>query len=263
MSNYYQYEQRMFSFGDRITWAVQRLILLNAGIFALQLVLNLVNVGDAATLIGYKAPGLFVSELFAFSPQAVFSGWLWTPFTYMALHASLSHLFFNMLWLFFFGPEVERTLGTRQFIQFYVVCGAVGVMGELLLFFATGVPVSVVGASGAVMGVLVAFAMVNPDREFFLFPLPMPINARAMVVFVLVLNALSALGIQGGRESFMTHLGGMGVGFLYMKLIPWFNRLEWAPRKKRFKGRKVDEIDRVGEAVDNIFEFDDKRRKKD
>jgi membrane associated rhomboid family serine protease len=168
------------------------------------------------------------------------------------------HLFMNMLWLFFFGPDVERVLGTRSFFRFYLICGAGGVMATMLPYFLQGEPTNVVGASGAVMGVMVAFAVAEPDREFFLFPFPWPVNARALVMIVVVMNIISSLG--GTSVSVWTHFGGMAVGYLYMKILPVFIGMKRERRRKDVKSKKSPN-DKVGEAVDNIFKFDDRKRR--
>ncbi len=247
----------------RITWAVQRLIVANAVVFAVQLLADPIQ----AFLLpqywtGYPPGGLLTTSL-GFQPDLFLSGHLWKPFTYQFLHAGLLHLFLNMLWLFFFGPDVERSLGTRQFFRFYIFCGALGVMATMLPFALRGDAPSVSGASGAVMGVMVAFAMIEPDRQFFLFPLPVPINARALVLIVVVMNIISALGESS--VSVATHFGGMACGYAYMKLLPTF--LGWQRERRRQardrrtggdRGRKGDpDYDEVGKMVDNIFRFED------
>ncbi len=251
----YYREFRFAESNDRITWAVQRLIIANSLVFAAQLLLD---IPLGAPLSAGMAPGGIVEEVLAFQPVALLMGGVWKPLTYMFLHGGLQHLFFNMLWLFFFGPEVERTLGTRQFFRFYVVCGAVGVLATFVPALLYGTSQEVVGASGAVMGVLVAYAMVNPEREFFLFPLPIPINARALVVIVVALNVV--MGMNDSGVSVATHFGGMAVGFLYMKAVPLFR--EWQRRQWRAKrGGAEGAKDHVGEAVDNIFKFEDRKRR--
>jgi membrane associated rhomboid family serine protease len=113
----------------------------------------------------------------------------------------------------------------------------------------------VVGGSGAVMGVLIAFAMTNPDREFYLIPLPVPINARALVLIVVLLNVMSA--VSGTNTSVATHFGGMLTGFAYMKLAPVFRR--WRGTRAR---KPPDDEDPVGDAVNNIFRFEEGKRKR-
>jgi membrane associated rhomboid family serine protease len=249
---HYQSEFRFFTHRDRITWAVQRLILLNTVVFAAQLLLEIPLGRPGMPLGGWAA------RWTAFQPDEFIGGFFWQAFTYQFLHGGLLHLFLNMLWLFFFGPEVERVLGTRQFVKFYLFCGAVGVLATLIPFGLFGRAVQVVGASGAVMGILVAFAMTNPEREFFLFPFPLPINARALVIIVIVLNVMGAMG--GGHSSVATHFGGMASGYAYIKLIPLLRRWQSGSRPRRRDAKS--KIDAVGEAVDNIFRFEDEKRQR-
>jgi len=234
-----------------LTWAVQRLIFLNIGIFALQLLLDpLVAIFDGSRHGVLLVPGGSLTRLLGFTPSAFTHGQIWEILTYQFLHGGLLHLFMNMLWLFFFGPEVERVLGSRQFMRFYLLCGGLGVLATLLPFALRGDDPTVTGASGAVMGVLIAFAIVDPERQFFLFPLPVPINARALVFIVVILNLISALG--DSSVSVATHFGGMIVGYIYMKCRPRWG--QWQRHRKQEKEIK----DSVGEAVDNIFKFQDR-----
>ena len=245
----YQHDFQFTSPGGRVTQAVQRLILVSAAVFAVQLALD-IPFGRFPGML----PGGGVTELFAFEGRRLFSGWIWTPFTYMFIHTGLMHLFMNMLWLFVFGPDVERLLGTRQFYRFYVFCGAVGVLATLFSFLLSGKLTLVAGASGAVMGVLVAFAMAYPERRFFFFPLPIPLTAKTLGFIVVALNMVSALG--DARTSVATHFGGMAAGYAYMKAAQ-------AIRDHRRRAREDEEpADPVGDAVNNIFKFDEKRRKR-
>ena len=252
------FSRHEFQFGlsrARITHSVQLLILANTFLFALQLLLD-IPLGNRMT---FDPPGGsdFI-EWFSFSPERFVGGWVWTPFTYMFVHGGLQHLFFNMLLLFFFGPEVERLLGTRRFLGFYFLCGAVGVMLNLVSGYLFGTHVSVVGASGAIMGVVVAFVAVDPDRKVFLFPLPFPITARAMVIVFIVIDLLTVAG--GGRgTSVATHMGGMGIAYVYMKYRPAL--LQWKLRRGHRKPSKSDHED-LGKAIDNIFKFQDRGRRK-
>jgi len=260
MNDYYQYEQYQrpqYVRSARITWGVQRLILLNTLVFAGQLLVDIPLGGFSLHGTGLLPPGGIVNQLFAFQPSAFAAGALWKPFTYMFLHGGLMHLFLNMLWLFFFGPDVERALGTRQFIRFYVLCGAVAVLATFVTRALFGHAVSVTGASGAVMGIMVAFAMANPEREFFLFPFPFRVNARALVIIVVGMNVLTALQ-PGGNTSVATHFGGMLVGYGYMKAMPRFRRWQLSMRRRQSGPR--DPMDAAREAVDNIFEFEEKKR---
>lgn len=245
MSSYSSSQSPMGFGSPRITWAVQRLLFLCIAVFALQLVLEPIQLIFGSRLATFTL---------AFQPDLFLHGGIWKPFTYQFLHGGLLHLFMNMLWLFFFGPDVERALGSRQFIRFYVACGAVGVLATLLPYFLSGAQVTVTGASGAVMGVLVAFALTDPERQFYLFPLPMPINARALILIIIVMNLVVGLG--GSHVSVATHFGGMATGYAYMKLLPAYTR--WARERSRPREKKADPLDKLGEEVDNIFRFKDK-----
>ncbi len=255
MADYYTYERAQYGASYRVTHAVQRLILLNTLVFAGQLLLD-VPIGYGISGLHGAPPGGILARWLAFQPSALLHGGLWKPFTYLFLHAGLMHLFLNMLWLFFFGPDVERALGTRQFYRFYLVCGAVGVLATFVPAVVFNSVASVTGASGAIMGVMVAFAVLNPEREFFLFPLPVPINARALVIIVIVFNVLTAFQ-PGSTTSIATHFGGMIVGFVYMKLIPVM--LEW--RREAVRHKQARKQDGVGDAVDNIFKFEDRKHR--
>jgi len=240
--------------GARITWAVQRLIVANIVIFALQLATD-----PFLLLLGFgpAIPGGALNPWLGFFPADFVQGCIWMPVSYQFLHGGLMHLFFNMLWLYLFGPDVERVLGTRAFFRFYIICGAVAVLATLIPYVLTGKAPIVVGASGAVMAVLVAFAMVEPERQFFLFPLPISVNARALVIIAFVINVIYSLG--GTNISVETHLGGMAVGFLYMKALPLVINFQRERRRREVSRKKKD--DKVGEAVDNIFKFDDRKRR--
>lgn len=253
------YEFRFGFSREGITYYVQLLILLNTGIYALQLIAD-IPLGNA--FVNDPPGGTEILRYLAYSNGHLLQGWVWTLLTYMFVHASLSHVFFNMLMLFFFGPDVERVLGTRQFIRFYLLCGVLGALANLvpgLLFRQPDLPV--IGASGAILAVLVAFAMIDPDRQLFLIPLPFPITARALVIFLIAINLLGA--IRGGPAAVTTHFGGMIAGYAYMKLRPRWLQWSWQRRGRRVRKRKKDGDDeeKLAEAIDNIFKFQDRDRR--
>ncbi len=253
MEQYYEPQMRMSLQLPKITWAVQRLILLNAVIFAIQLLLLPIETG---LLLRTGARWLSLTYWFGYHPGNFYYGFLWTAVTYQFLHGGLLHLFMNMLWLFIFGPEVERVLGSRQFVRFYLACGGLGVLATGFPYVLTGEYATVIGASGATMGVLVAFAMIDPQRQFYLFPLPIPITATWLVILVVLFNIM---GLRAGDSStsIATHFGGMIAGAGLMKAIPMFNR--WRRDRTRFGGRPDEPDDNsIREAVDNIFRFKDK-----
>ncbi|MCC6143799.1 MAG: rhomboid family intramembrane serine protease [Candidatus Hydrogenedentes bacterium] len=254
MTQRFHYREPLQFGGPRITWGVRWLILINVLVFIGQLLIN-IPFGSVASPLGGR-----INEFLAFQPDLFLKGFLYKPLTYQFLHSSLMHLFMNMLWLFFFGPDVERTLGSRPFVIFFVLCGALGVLTNVATFALFGTAPSIVGASGAAMGVLIAFAIIDPERQFFLFPLPFPINARALVLIVVVLNVITGLG-ENNNTSVATHFGGMAVGYLYMTFLPRYNAWWRQYRHEKAAARKKRKLDKVGQAVDNIFEFRDRNRK--
>jgi membrane associated rhomboid family serine protease len=146
----------------------------------------------------------------------------------MFLHGSITHILFNMLGLYFFGPRVEERLGTRKFITLYLISGIAGAV--LSLFFARNA--AVIGASGAVFGVMLAFARFWPDVQI-LFMFFIPVQARIAVIIMTVMALWSGLsGSRSGVADF-AHLGGFGGGFLYLK---W---LEYRAGTKQFRSKTV------------------------
>jgi membrane associated rhomboid family serine protease len=148
------------------------------------------------------------------------SFWVWQLATYMFLHGGIFHIVFNMLALWMFGAELERLWGSRYFLKFYFVtgigAGALTVAFSLLPFgFAQALQYSVViGASGAIYGLLLAYALYFPNRPiymYFVFPIP----AKVFVAIIGAIALLSSLGESGVANA--THLGGLLVAFMYLK----------------------------------------------
>ncbi|MEK6630311.1 MAG: rhomboid family intramembrane serine protease [Acidobacteriota bacterium] len=177
----------------------------------------------AANVVGYLVslalPSLTI--WLGLIPAAIVERWwVWQPVTYMFQHGGLFHLLFNMLALWMFGVELERQWGTRFFMTYYFVTGVgaalTTVLVSLLPFgFAESLYVSVtVGASGAIYGLLLAYAWSYPDRPLYMYLL-FPIPAK---VFVLIMGAISFLSATSGGDGIAhaTHLGGLVVGYLYL-----------------------------------------------
>jgi len=144
--------------------------------------------------------------------------WLWQPATYMFLHAGPSHILFNMLGVWMFGVELERMWGTRFFLRYYAVTGVgaaiTTIIVALLPFEATArtFDTVTVGASGALFGILLAFALYFPERPI-LMALLFPIPAK---YFVIIIGALSYFSSPGG-VAHAAHLGGVIFGYLYLQ----------------------------------------------
>ena len=147
--------------------------------------------------------------------------WVWQVATYMFQHGGIFHIVFNMLALWMFGAELERIWGTRYFLKFYFVtgigAGALTVLFSTLPFaFAQQVQHSIViGASGAIYGLLLAYALYFPDRPiymYFVFPIP----AKVFVAIIGAIAFFSSLSEAGGTAN-ATHLGGLIIGYLFLK----------------------------------------------
>jgi len=180
-----------------------------------------VAVNVAAFLISLMVPA--ITLMFGLSPADIFGRLhIWTPITYMFLHAGVFHILFNMLALWMFGVELERTWGSRYFLKYYFVCGVGAAMTTVLLSFVPGTFGQqlyyslTIGASGAVYGVLLAYAMYFPNRPiymYFVFPIP----AKYFVAIIGAISLLSSMGGPGGGIAHTTHLGGLLAGYLYLK----------------------------------------------
>lgn len=170
---------------------------------------------------------------------------LYQVFTYMFMHASWAHIFFNMFAVWMFGVAIENAMGSRRYLLYYLTCGlgaamtqevvqfvqyaynglgayeqirtagAVMAMGDYLNLWTT------VGASGAVYGILLAFGMTFPDNRIFIFPLPVPIKAKYFVAGYAVIELLSGFGSSNDGVAHFAHLGGMLFGLLL--LLYWRN----------------------------------------
>jgi membrane associated rhomboid family serine protease len=197
------------SFGPGpITPAVKAIIIANVAVF-------LVTFALPEAVIGFA--GL--------SPAAVIErGWIWQLATYLFVHSpsSLMHIVFNMLAVWMFGVDLERRWGTVGFTKFYFVSGVgAGICTVLVSLapydWALSTYQSVtVGASGAVYGLLMAWALLFPYREI-LFMFIFPLQARMFVLIIGAIAFLSAVGSSGTGVSNLAHLGGLLAGWLYLK----------------------------------------------
>ena len=152
-------------------------------------------------------------------PAAVIRGSVWQLFTYLFLHSltSLWHIVFNMLALWMFGTPIEQTWGTRRFLQYYFICGIGAGICVVLANLAFGNPYQrVLGASGAIYGLLLAFGMLFPNQTVLLSFL-FPIKAKYMVMIFGAIAFLSSFQ-TGSTVSNLAHLGGMLFGFVYIKM---------------------------------------------
>lgn len=144
----------------------------------------------------------------------------WTVVTYAFLHGGFFHLLFNAFALFIFGPAVERRLGGPAFLLYYLYCVVGAAAFALIVDKFSPVP-PFIGASGGIMGLLLAYATFFPDQELIAFPIPVPIRARTMVILLAIFDACGVLFL---RDLFHTglaheaHLGGLAFGWLFFRL---------------------------------------------
>ena len=171
-------------------------------------------------------------RLLAFVPAEVFVR-PWTIITYMFVHAGLGHIFFNMLTLYFFGPRVEERLGSKRFFLLYMLSGISGAILSAVFSPRS----AIVGASGAVFGVSLAFAYYWPRVRILIWGI-IPVEAWILVLITTLLALNSGIrGSRGGVADF-AHLGGYAGAFLYLK---WLDRQAGAKRFRRQTVGKVAE----------------------
>jgi len=154
-------------------------------------------------------------ETFAFSPVDALRR-PWSFVSYALLHGSLLHLLLNMIGLFMFGPPVEGRLGSRTFIRLYLLSALGGPLLSLLFLPFAG-DGFVVGASAAVYGVMLAFVLEWPDAPVLVFPLPVPVKAKWLVMFLAVVALISGFGGRNSGVAHFAHLGGFAMALIYLR----------------------------------------------
>ena len=186
--------------GVGITPAVQAIIALNVLVYFVQLT-SPIGAQDIAAWLGLSAPE--------------FPAHWWSIATYMFVHAGFAHIATNMVMLWMFGPRLERALGMRTFIYFYLWCGLGGGIFHLLF----EQHVNVIGASGAVVGVVLAYALKWPDDEVYILGV-LPMRAVWLAVWTIAWNVGMAFanftGYSSGSVAFMTHVGGLVFAWIYL-----------------------------------------------
>jgi membrane associated rhomboid family serine protease len=200
------------------TKAVKWLVLTNAAVYLLLEILKALD----------RNLGADLTVALALVPAKVMQGWIFQVVTYSFVHAGVLHILFNMLGLWMFGAQLESDWGFRRFLEFYFFC-VIGAALTTIAISYTGVGgvlpgTPTVGASGGVLGILMAFGMLYGDREIMLFPIPFSIRAKyfvAGVAFITLVEAISASGAKtGSNVAYFAHLGGLLFGFLYVKFLP-------------------------------------------
>lgn len=177
---------------------------------------------------------------------------VWRLITFQFLHDThdLLHLVFNMLGIFFLGPTLERSWGSKRFLRFYLLCGLVGGLIYVLANrFGWIGGMYLIGASGGVLGLLVACAILFPHFVVFLFIFPVPIRFAAILFTILYLLNVIRGGVNAGGD--ICHLGGMATGFLWVMGRPYLagrrqQKQQGAfERKRQQQAAEQYEVDRI------------------
>jgi membrane associated rhomboid family serine protease len=193
MQNYY----RRSSFSDLLGGSVvTTIVIINVLVFLLQMLL-------------IRTP---FQNFFALYPRLVLErGYIWQLGTYMFLHGGIFHLFFNMLIIWMFGTTLEQVWGGRRFLQYYMICG----LGAAIFSFIFSYNVQVIGASGAGYGILLAYGVLFPYNQIYIWGI-IPVRARTLVIVLGGVEFLSGLTGGDGIAHF-AHLGGMAAGLVLLK----------------------------------------------
>ena len=245
-------------FGGPITPGVKKLLIINGSIFLIQQILALVSDSN------------ILSIFFGLSHEGFINGFmLWQPVTYMFLHGGWIHIFFNLLGLWMFAGEVENRLGEKRFIRFYILSGLgaglfIAVM-NYYVYLSYGYSGITIGASGALYAILIAYAMLWPDREvllYFLFPVRIKYLLLAFGIFEFF-GTLSTAAGKGGNISHIGHIGGLIAGFMLMKKYmnpslkksggtSFFENFRKKQRLKK-KRKEIDERVQAKKIIDDLL----------
>lgn len=201
---------------------IKNLLIINGIVFFIQTIGEQINAGSGLTL------SQVLTKYFALIPidgitvgsiglePIVWSFLPWQLITYQFMHGSFSHILFNLFALWMFGMEIENLWGSKKFVYFYLLCGTVAGLFQLFISPLLGMGAGpTIGASGAVFGILLAFAMLFPDRQIYLYFL-IPVRAKYLIGFLIVLNILWLN--EPGNVAYLAHLGGAFAGFLFIML---------------------------------------------
>jgi rhomboid family protein len=203
---------------DRITPTNRALILANVGVFILQLLLG----GPYLVEGPFWHLNLWPLQTGLFRP--------WQLLTYGFMHGSWWHLFFNMFGLYMFGSEIERLYGPRRYLIYYLTCVVGAALMHLIVIYAARdlALVPVVGASGGLFGLLLAYGMAYPRRELIIFPIPVPIQAWLAVTLYGLAELIFGVTRTASGIAHFAHLGGMATGFV---MIRYWHARQRRPRR--------------------------------
>lgn len=209
-----------WTLGGRMSPMVRALIFVNSFVFIIQLILH-------------KWIGIDLTAMFGLVPADIlFKGYLWQCVTYLFLHGHLMHLVFNMLVLWMLGGEIEeRIFFAKGFLKYYFICGMGAAAFNVLISYQSDIPI--IGSSGAIYGILAAYAIFFGNRRLILFPFPVLIPAKYLVIIIGLIELVSSIFYTQDGIAHVAHLGGMLVGFLYIR-YKIKGPPAWFRRKKKF-----------------------------
>jgi len=164
----------------------------------------------------FRQRGISLEDFFALNVYLFIKGRMfWQAFTYMFLHGDFWHLFFNMLMLFWFGVSVERKVGSKEFLLFYLLCGTLAGFAMGVLYYLTGTYSYVLGASASLYAMMLAFATLYPDSNVYLY-FVVPIPSAVLVLAYFILELVQAFASDGIAH--IGHLFGLFFGWLYIRV---------------------------------------------
>jgi membrane associated rhomboid family serine protease len=168
---------------------------------------------------------IFLVTYMSMRPNAVVHGWVWTFVTYMFVHGGFTHILFNMLGLFIFGSQVERQMGSREFLLYYLLTGILaGVFSFGVYYVTRNYRIALMGASGALFAVELAYAVFFPNSIIYLWGI-LPLRAPVMVLGYTALELVLSITSRNSGIAHFTHLAGFGMGWTYFLIRfgvnPW------------------------------------------
>ncbi|MCE1190106.1 MAG: rhomboid family intramembrane serine protease [Ignavibacteria bacterium] len=183
---------------------IKNLLIINGAVFLVQML----------SMSRFSGAYEIIIRTFGLMPIASGEFQVWQLVSYQFLHGNFSHVLFNMISLWMFGIEIENYWGSRKFLIFYLLCGVGGGLLQLLLPIVLGMPQApTIGASGAIYGVMLAFALLYPDRYIYIYFF-IPVKAKYMILGMMVLNILG-IG-DGGGVAYLAHIGGALTALIYL-----------------------------------------------
>ena len=225
-----------------LTPVVKWLLIINVAVFLINTIFS-----------SQEGTGMtFLQKCFALYPISLFYiAQIWRLITYQFLHDGFNHILFNMLGLFFLGPSLERQWGGKKFLTFYLSCGVAGGLFYILLVMAGFLPAGLmVGASGAILGVLTACAILFPHFVVFIVIFPVPIRAAAVILMGIAFYAVFSKGANAGGEA--CHFAGIAVGAIYVLSDSWRNALKLRFKASRWE-KYIESERRLRLEVDRIL----------